>query len=147
MTEGDDRFVLTAPPVVGKETLARAVTSGSEARLARNHDGKIGASTFTHYDRRKLSVDRIDCMMEDEAVDRGVAVAVERGPNRRFHGWALIEASEVMNLGLEAIATPQEAHRWHADIVLPEEAATDQAAHNRYAAALARRAEWRASPA
>lgn len=91
-------------------------------------------------------MDRIDKMTPEEAIQSGEAIAKERGINRAFHGWALIRLLDIQQLNLNAEATPIEGKPWHADILLPEQAAKDDDLMSDFAAALARRSRWKARP-
>jgi len=133
------------PAIAEWETLARAVTDGDEARFA-NRTGNVHAGSFTHPGRRDISVDRFSRMEQAEAVTNGHTIAAERGVNRKFHGWALITKTAVDDLEYIAKASPRDGHDWHADIWLPEQAATDRKAHEHHAAALARNADWEKWP-
>ena len=142
----------TPPPLSDDESLARAVTDRTEANFAKRNRNKPKAATyihpgsFTHYGRNKLSVDRYSHMDPGDAVARGKEMARNRGPGRQFHGWALLSRSDVTSIGFDAEASPEGGHFWHADIILPDDAATGQEAHNHYAAELARVATWLERP-
>jgi hypothetical protein len=133
------------PPIAEWETLARAVTDGDEAKYAANK-GAVHPGSFTRLGRQDISVDRFSRMERTEAVKNGHAVAAERGANRRFHGWALITKTAVDDLGYMARESRIDGHNWHADIWLPEQAATNAALHQHHAATLARHAEWKEKP-
>jgi hypothetical protein len=144
MACGTESATSPVPPVALQETLARAVTSGDDAKQWRR--GDFPASTFTQENEQELSVDRFGKMTPDDAVKQGHITATRRGEGRRFHGWALISVSSIQNVGLEAFRSPQAEHKWHADIALPPNAATNVMIHRQGAAKLARRAEWRVKP-
>ena len=133
------------PPISESEVLARVVTDGAEARFAARNRA-VHPGSFTRLARRDISVDRFSRMTLAEAVKNGHAIAAERGANRRFHGWALIAKMAVDDLEYTVEKSPREGHRWHADIWLPEPAATDPVAHQHHAARLARRADWQEKP-
>ena len=133
------------PPIAEWETLARAVTDGDEARFA-NRTGDIHPGSFARLGRRDISIDRFSRMEQSEAVANGHAIAAERGGNRRFHGWALITKTAIDDLDYIAKASPRDGHNWHADIWLPEQAATDGKVHEHHAATLARHADWKKWP-
>lgn len=142
----------TAPPLSDGETLARAVTDSTQANFARrNQDGpkastKIHPGSFVQYGTSELSVDRYTRMGIDKAVERGEEMARNRGTNRQFHGWAVLTRAAVVSIGYDAQASEDGGHFWHADIMLPDDAATDQEAHNHYAADLAKVATWLERP-
>ena len=136
------------PPLSDDETLARAVTDRKEANFARiNQDDpkaltKIHPSSFVQYGTSELSVDRYIRMGIDKALERGEEMAKHRGANRQFHGWGTLTRADAMSIGFDAKASPEGGHFWHADIMLPDDAATDEEAHNHYAADLAKVAKW-----
>ena len=134
------------PQVEHEETLARAVTNDGDAKYARNNEGEIKSSTFIHYGRNELSADRYDKMDQGTAVNQGHSVAATRGAKNKFEGWALIKVVCVENAGLKATKSPQDGHKWHADILLPEQAETDRKTHYNHAGNLARRANWKENP-
>ena len=68
------------------------------------------------------------------------------GPNRQFHGWAILTRNDVMGIGYDAEKSSEGGHFWHADILLPEDAATDEEWHNAYAKDLAGVAKWLEKP-
>ena len=137
--------VAEIPAIAEWEILARVVTNGDEARFA-NRTGDVHPGSFTRLGWRDISVDRFSRMGQSEAVANGHAIAAERGANRRFHGWALITKTAVDDLGYIAKKSPRDGHYWHADIWLPEAAATDSKVHEHHAATLARRADWKKWP-
>ena len=141
-TESPSSPVPTLDP---EETLARAVTSGSDERTYRN-SCKVPASVFIQDGNWELSVDRINQMSDSEAVQQGQFIAANRTPPRTLHGWGTIEVQCVLDLGLNAVKSPQTDHKWHADIQLPPSAATDNTVHRDYAGQLARRSKWREKP-
>ena len=140
------------PAVTYNETLARAVTDTKEANFAKRNKTNpkatsyILAASFVHYGNNEVSVDRYDRMSTEDAVDRGEEMAKNRAPNRQFHGWAVLTRADVTSIGFDAKASPEGGHFWHADILLPDDAATDEEAHNHYAAALANVATWLERP-
>ena len=142
----------TPPPLSDEETLARAVTDRTEANFARRSKDdpkapiKIQAGSFVHYGRKELSVDRYARMSINDAVERGKEMARKRGANRQFHGWAMLTRADVMSIGYDAKASQEGGHFWHADILLPDDAAKDAEAHNHYAADLAKVATWQEWP-
>ena len=140
------------PPVSDDETLARAVTDGTQANFARrNRDdpkalSEIHPGSFVQYGTSELSVDRYTRMGIDKALERGEGLAKLRGANRQFHGWATLTRADAMSIGFDAKASQEGGHFWHADIILPDDAATDKEAHNHYAADLVKVAKWQERP-
>ena len=125
---------------------------GTEARFARRNENNpeasayVSASSFVDYGEKKISVDRYDRMSIGDAVKRGEQMAQWRGTNRQFHGWAVLTRADVISLGFDAKASPGGGHFWHADLLLPDDAATDKETHNHYAADLASVAMWMERP-
>ena len=146
MACGTESPASRVPSLNPSEKLARAVTSGTDAKVCRKSD-KVPASVFVQEGNWELSVDRIDHMSDTEAVQQGQLIAKKRTPKRTFHGWGLIEVQFVKDLGFKAVKSPQSGHLGHADIQLLASAATDNIVHRDYAGKLARKAKWRESPA
>ena len=144
MSTGDVSTTKNVPDVEPSENLARAITTSSEARQARN--GNVRASVFTYYGKSKVSVDRIDRMETADAVRHGENIATIRGPNRKFYGWAVMTVAEVLEEGSDVEAAPETDNDWHAHIVMPRPAAFDEDVHDEHAGQLARRAVWKDIP-
>ena len=144
MSASDRTSEWSVPGICQSENVARAITTSTEARHARN--GKVPASVFTHYGHSKISVDRIDRMEEDEAVRHGDEIAAKRGANRTFYGWATMAVAAVREEGCDAEAAPEPDNDWHAHIVMPPPAAVDEDLHDEHAGKLARRAVWQDKP-
>ena len=134
----------SVPGICQSENVARAITTSTEARHARN--GNVPASVFTYYGQSKISVDRIDRMEKDEAVRHGDDIAAKRGANRTFYGWAVMTAVAVREEGCDVEASPEPDNDWHAHIVMPLPAAVDDDLHDEHAGKLARRAVWQDKP-
>ena len=130
------------PPLASNDRLARAVTSGSDAKICRD-DGELPASVFVQEGNWELSVDRIDHMSATQAAKQGQIIAAKRGPLRTFHGWGIIDMQSVQKLGFKVVKSPQIGHKWHADIQLPADASTDNTIHRDYAGKLARSSKWK----
>ena len=145
MACGTESLSSPVSPLNAEETLARAVTSGNDERTYRK-SGKVPASVFIQDGNWELSTDRIDQMSDPEAVQQGQFIAENRTPPRTLHGWGTIEVQCVLDLGFNAVKSPQNDHKWHADIQLPANAATDNTVHRTYAGLLARRSKWREEP-
>ena len=153
MSQGDSTAgTEKPPPLTDYETLARTVTDTKEANFAKKNidnteaEIRIHPGSFTQYGRSKISVDRYDRMTTQDAVAHGEELAKMRGPNRRFHGWAILTRGDVANIGYDAEESPEGGHFWHADILLPADAATDNEWHNHYANDLAGVATWLERP-
>ena len=130
-----------APEISDEEKLARAVVSSSEAKLSGR--GGVPASVFSYRGNFKISVDRFSRMTVVEAVGHGEAIAVQRGPNRSFYGWALLRKSDVVSAKCDCRAAPKEGNVWHANILMPESVVGDDELHEEFSAALARRSCWK----
>ena len=129
------------PEIEDSETLARAVVTSTEAKLSRG--GDVPASAFVYHGNFEFSVDRVCSMTSADAVQHGETIALQRGSNRSFYGWAILTKLDVVNAGCGCRASPEEDNIWHADILMPEAAAEDDRLHDDLAAALARRSSWR----
>ena len=129
------------PPVNDEELLARAVVSRTEAKICRR--GEVPASVFSFPGNFKISVDRVDRMTSSEAVRHGEIIASLRGTNRSFCGWALLRMPDVLDEGCGCRASPGFDNIWHADILVPVDAARDRDIHEERASRLARRSSWR----
>lgn len=133
--------LVIVPPVNDEELLARAVVSRTEAKRCRR--GEIPASVFSYPGNFKVSVDRVDRMASEEAVQHGEIIASLRGTNRVFCGWALLKRPDVLDTECGCQASPEFGNIWHADILMPVEAARDRDIHEERASRLARRSSWR----
>ena len=133
--------LVVVPPVNDRELLARAVVSNTEAKACRR--GDVPASVFTYHGQHEISVDRFDRMAPDEAVQHGKVIAWLRGSNRRFQGWALLTRPEVVDQECSCRASPRRDNFWHADILMPVDAAVDRGLHEDRASRLARHSTWR----
>ena len=133
--------LVIVPPVNDHELLARAVVSRTEAKSCRR--GEVPASVFSYPGNFKISVDRVDRMTSVEAVRHGELIASLRGTNRLFCGWAVLRRSNVVDEGCGCLASPWGRNFWHADILMPEDAARDRGLHEDRASRLARRSSWR----
>ena len=144
MSAGDGTTERNVPGICQSENIARAITTSTEARHARN--GNVPASVFTYYGHSEISVDRIDRMEEREAVRHGDGIAARRGANRTFYGWAVMTVETAREEGCDAEEAPEPDNDWHAHIVMPQPAAFDDNLHDEHAGKLARRAIWREKP-
>ena len=140
----------TPPPLSDDETLARVSRTGpkqillAETGTIRKPRPKSTLAASSSTEEVNSQWTRYTRMGIDKAAERGEDTARNRGANRQFHGWAILTRSAVTSIGYDAQASPQGGHFWHADIVLPDDAATDQEAHNHYAATWPRsRHGWR----
>lgn len=141
----DDRISeRSVPGICQSENVARAITTSTEARHARN--GNVPASVFTYYGHSKISVERIDRMEKGEAARHGDDIAAKRGANRTFYGWAVMAVSDVREEGCDVEAAPEPDNDWHAHIVMPRSATSDDNLHDEHAGKLARRAAWQDKP-
>jgi hypothetical protein len=144
VTYGAGNWGSTVLPISQDEVLARAVVSSKDARLSRN--GVVPVRVFSYPGHFRISVDRFSKMTTAEAVQSGEHIAASRGTDRTFYGWALIEVTDAKQSGFEVEPTPKRNSPWHADILLPEQAAYDDDLHHEYAGALARRSKWEERP-
>lgn len=94
------------------------------------------------------SVDRLTIASNQDAMQELIELAKQQctQSGRNFYGWAVLAAAEVSQNKRTVIASPQDDNPYHADIVLPEEAAHDQIAIGRHAQELADAATFREIP-
>ena len=145
MACGTESATSPTPPLSDWETLARAVIRSGEAR--QSGKGIIPASVFMREADSELSTDRTTRMTDEQAVEQGQRIAKAAGPDRNFYGWAVISVTCVREVNLTAIKSPVVGHKWHADILFPEEVIIDPTKHTQLAGELARRADWKERPA
>ncbi len=69
-------------------------------------------------------------MEEAEAVRHGNDIAAKRGTNRTFYGWAVMTVAAVYEEGCDAEAALEPDNDWHAHIVMPLPAASDDDLHD-----------------
>ena len=65
------------------------------------------------------------------------SIAVQRGSNRKFYGWAELSVANASIDAREVHATPAPENKWHADIVLPIAAKDDKKVRERHVNQLA----------
>ena len=126
------------------ENLGRGVFSSKDADRARR--AGIPKRVFVHKGMTEISVDRLDLMSEEEAINIARMVAEGRGrdgPRRSFYGWAVLVAENACRSGRCVRASPIEDNRYHADITLPTLAGEDDEEHIRHAQELADDSHWR----
>lgn len=123
-----------------KDELGRAVTSGEEAKQCRA--GILPASVFSRHGTHEISVDRFGNAAVSMYIDSGRAVALTRGPTRRFHGWLVLNDRDIASLGLTSQPDPLQGNPNHWNIMLPPSVDTDDDEHDRWAARLARYSNW-----
>lgn len=144
MACGTESAAFPVPSLSDWEMLARAVIRSGEARQSRK--GNIPASIFMRKADSELSTDRITQMTDEQAVEQGEHIAKTAGEERNFYGWAVISVTNVQDVNLAAIKSPLLGHKWHADILFPEEAVIEPTKHTQLAGELARRADWKERP-
>ena len=127
-----------------------------------SHEEELGRSVFSHRHANRalrssvphhvfltkpgdtrISVDRLSVTPPDQAIALALAAATDRG--RTFYGWATVNADAVRSNGRNVMATPvPDKNPYHADIILPESAASDREEQTRHAQELADASRWRA---
>lgn len=126
------------------ENLGRGVFSSKDAARARR--AGIPKRVFVHKGMTEISVDRLDLMSEEEAINIARMVAERRGRDgskRSFYGWAVLVAENACRSGRCVRASPIEDNPYHADITLPALAGEDDEEHIRHAQELADDSHWR----
>ena len=94
----------------------------------------------------KISVDRLSIAPLAEAERISVEIATGRGPKRKFHGWAAVDARSARTSERKVEASPIPANPFHADIILPDRAMEDEEEQIRHAQELADNSSWRKAP-
>ena len=132
-------------PVAAGEELGRSVFSSRQSRTAAN----TGVPFHVFLERtgeREISVDRLTLAPLAEAVANATRVAEQRNPPRNFYGWAVVRSEQVRAAGYEVNDSPLPDNRYHADIILPDDAMENADAQRQYAIKLAGMARWRPAP-
>ena len=123
------------------EELGRGVYSSKQARRCRNN--RIPVKVFLERTGRvKISVDRLTVAPYDEVA----AIARERSEDRdgNFYGWAVVNVEDATSSNRTVVSSPiEDVNPYHADIVLPPNAATDPEEQTRHAQELADSSYWR----
>lgn len=122
------------------EELGRGVSSSRVARRLRN-------SRPRHYDFLpregvvEISVDRLS--VAGLKLASALAADRDRARNRTFYGWLVVVASEAACEGRRVVASPLIDNPYHADIILPTNAAADREEQIQHAQDLADSSYWR----
>ena len=151
MTSRYPRLHAVPADVNEAEKLAHCILSGSDVRA----NGEIKPNAFAlprstdnpTTRARDISVDRFDYLDMETAVTLGQGRAQLRGPNRQLHGWAIILARNAAGEGRVVVSSPLEGNPAHADIILPEQATTDEEERKFHQSALAEKSRWLKHPA
>ena len=108
-----------------EDTLARSVTSSSDARRCRRDDTPIPISVFDN-GQNVVSVDWSNRASRADLIALGEERARKRGPNRRFHGWVKLSVASAKRNNRTVTHTPVREtpnnleNRYHVDITLPD---------------------------
>jgi hypothetical protein len=128
-----------------EEPLGRRVFSNTSAKRARRSKVPHREFLITKPGETFISVDRLGMAPLDEVAALAQEASVSR--DRQFYGWASVAAREAGGNGRRrVIASPQDGNPYHADIVLPDSAATDRGERIRHAQELADASCWIESP-
>ena len=133
---------MTTPnEITPEEELGRGVFSNSERRRAERLC-KVRPKVFLYKQGvREISVVRLDNVSTEDLAEVGDKLAAERrGP---FYGWGVVDSKDAAKNGRQVGATPQADNPYHADIVLPAQAAEDYEVQKRHAQQLADVSRWR----
>ena len=134
MTRNEDEAVSE------NEYLGREVFSRSSAKRARRN--RIPFRVFLEREGIKLiSVDRLDNASVEEATSIAGQNAIAR--NASFYGWAVVLGAHAMADERKVVPSPTSLNPFHADIVLPDQAALDREEQKSHAQNLADQATWR----
>ncbi len=122
------------------ETLGRGVFSSKQARQAKN---TVPRRVFLgQAGEMNISVDRLDFAELGEMAVLGDRVAVGRGVDRKFYGWAIIAVKNAESNGRQVVYTPQPDNPYHTDIILPDSTAENRDEQVRHAQELADASRW-----
>ena len=124
------------------EELGRGVSSSRIARRARRPNFQVPFNVFLPpRGERGISVDRLSVAPYNEAV--AIADIRDAARDRIFYGWAVTTAIVATDNGRRIVASPiPDVNPYHADIVLPENAAHDREEQKRHAQELADASRW-----
>ena len=124
------------------ENLGRGVSSSRIARRARRPNFQVPLNVFLPpRGESNISVDRLSVAPHEEAV--AIADSRDEARNRTFYGWAVISTESAIHNGRLVAASPiPDVNPYHADIVLPENAAYDREEQKRHAQELADASFW-----
>ena len=137
-------------PLRGEDTLARSVTSGSDAKRCRRPSTPIPIWVFDN-GKNTVSVDWTNCASREELIALGEERARKRGVNREFHGWVKLSVANAKRSDRTVTHTPLYGtkhsleNRCHVDIALPEGLTGD--VRTEHLQELAEASEWEAKPA
>lgn len=126
-----------------EESLGRGVFSSRD----RGRANRVGVRVNVFLESSgvtDISVDRLDLASLVEMASIGEQRGVLR--NRKFYGWAVVEARQVDAERRDIVASPQLDNQFHANIKLPAIAATDFDIQFRHAQELADMATWLSRP-
>ena len=144
MTTSNANLNGSSGPVGDWEELGRAIFSSSQSRRAAK---KVPFHVFLEEPgERKISVDRLTLAPSAEAVANAGRVAAKRNPPRNFYGWAVVTTDPIRAAGFVVKDSPLTDNRYHADIILPRDAADNVDAQREYAIKLAGMSKWRPYP-
>ena len=125
------------------ETLGRGVFDSNKV----NKKGNVRPRAFLERQGEvNISVDRLDFAEPKEMATLGDTVALGRGADRRFYGWATLAAKDAASNGRQVVATPLPDNSYHADIVLPDSTVANRDEQIRHAQELADASRWRERP-
>lgn len=118
-------------------TVAKKVAGGSKGRLFREFLIPPGETA--------ISIDRLSIAPLGEVATLARAASASR--DGTFHGWALITGDDACGNGRQVRASPVDGNPYHAEILLPDAAATDRGVRVRHAQELADASSgWCADP-
>ena len=131
------------PPIRDDDPLGRGVFSSKDKkRVAKK---RAPYKLFLPKDPpEKISVSRLEHASDDVMAKIGDHDGKDRG--QTFYGWAKMPAKAARSMERQVRATPTSRNRWHADIVLPDDAKEDERVREKHAFDLARNAVWHPRP-
>ena len=132
-------------PVGDWEELGRSIFSSRQSRTAAN-TGVPFQVFLERAGQREISIDRLTLAPPADAAANALRAAAQRNPPRNFYGWAVVVAQHIRNAGCAVMASPLPDNRYHADIILPDDAVGDADAQREYAIKMAGMSRWRPYP-
>ena len=146
MTSGYSTPSSNPGPISAWEELGRCVFSRSQRRNASKNRTPLEVFLEKEGEMR-ISVDRLSCAPEAEAIANARRVGKERDPPRNFYGWAVVSVEKVREVGCDATEFPPVPNNpYHADILLPDSSTNAREAQMHFASALAGKSTWRDCP-
>ena len=131
------------PPAQDDDPLGRGVFSRKDKKLVAKNRTPHKLFLAKNPPER-ISVSRLNREPDDKMAELADLDGKDRG--QTFHGWAEVSVRTARGMGRKVAETPTPRNRWHADIILPDDAKTSEELREEHAYDLAARAVWRPRP-